>query len=412
MYYHIINDCDIELWGVPQRERIEKTVAKVGDFQHLVALDSPQFTGNVLLIRADYLFDANVLTKLLQHSSAILMSSDDQKPVAAWVDIAVARECKTLIAHQQPDTNNISIPSHTPQSLTGGYDPRLRKFDLSHVVKITRQHQRIIENYLYDKSYKGITDLVTKWFWPLPAKWFVRKCVAFNVSPNMVTSIGWVLTFLVGLAFYYGYFVLGLLMAWVMTFLDTVDGKLARVTLQTSKLGHVMDHGLDILHPPAWYWCWAAGLQIDQISFFDFNYSTVTWFWFLFAAYVGGRIFEGLFQLSFNDISIFCWRPIDSYHRLVTARRNPCLILLSIAIVLQSPIEGFIWIVIWTIVSTIFLGVRFSLGGLVRLISGPLKSWIAQIDPEQRAPSLATRWFTGYPALKTIEPIIRTQSYN
>src|SRR3546814_14070601 len=46
-----------------------------------------------------------------------------------------------------------------------------------------------------------------------------------------------------------------------MTFLDTVDGKLARITLKSSKLGNVFDHGIDLVHPPFWYWAWAAGLQ-------------------------------------------------------------------------------------------------------------------------------------------------------
>ena len=65
-----------------------------------------------------------------------------------------------------------------------------------------------------------------------------------------------------------GVFALGLLAAWLMTFLDTVDGKLARVSLQSSKLGHWMDHGLDIIHPPIWYWCWAQGLGQDELNVF------------------------------------------------------------------------------------------------------------------------------------------------
>ena len=41
-----------------------------------------------------------------------------------------------------------------------------------------------------------------------------------------------------------------------MTFLDTVDGKLARVTLTSSPFGNVLDHSLDLIHPPFWYWAW------------------------------------------------------------------------------------------------------------------------------------------------------------
>ena len=402
-YYHIINECEVQLWSVPQSERIHKLMAKSRELAPIKHLSDLKSTDKILIINAHYLFDANVLTKLVARVQGILTNSSGQIPVAAWID--AANVDSVLPALMQPNKSIESIPVFTPQDLTGSYDPRLRKFDLSHVVKVTADEKERIENYLYDKSYKGITDLVTKWFWPRPARWAVRKCIVLDISPNMVTSFGWLLTIFTGFAFYYGYFLVGLISAWVMTFLDTVDGKLARVTLQSSKIGHVMDHGLDIIHPPVWYWCWAIGLHADQLTIFGFTWSVMNWFWLMFGAYVGGRIFEGLFQLLFNDISIFCWRPIDSYHRLITARRNPCLILLTIAVVILNPIWGFVWIVVWTIVSTLLLGIRFSWACAMRLFTGPLESWIAQIDPQQDEPSLATKWFTGYQAIKTIEPL-------
>ena len=407
MYYYIVNQCDVHLWGVSQQERFKKTMLKLGEFEHIDQLGHIDPEEKVLLARADYLLDANVLGKLMQHPQAMLTDSSRQVVAAAWIDGKLANKVATTFSQLTPDCDSGAIPMFTPQELTGGYDPRLRKFDLSHVVKISSSEQITIENYMYDKSYKGITDLVTKWWWPLPARWMVRKCVVLKISPNMVTSFGWVLTILSGVAFYYGYFVFGLLSAWIMTFLDTVDGKLARVTLQSSKIGHVMDHGLDIVHPPIWYWCWAVGLNVDTITVFGITASTMTWFWILFAAYVGGRIFEGLFQLMFNDISIFCWKPIDSYHRLITARRNPCLILLSIAMLLLNPVLGIVWVVLWTLISTAWLAIRFVYACVTRVLSGPLESWIACIDPLDRTPNLATKWFTGYQALKTIAPLVR-----
>src|SRR3546814_2416912 len=47
-----------------------------------------------------------------------------------------------------------------------------------------------------------------------------------------------------------GGFWTGLAAAWIMTFLDTVDGKLARVTLASSRWGNAYDHGIDLIHPP------------------------------------------------------------------------------------------------------------------------------------------------------------------
>ncbi len=409
MVYHIINTCDVALWGVSQVERIRKVLAKAGDFSEIADTDAVLSGQNILLLRADYLYEANVIQKLVAQSEAILLSSCDKKSVSAvWCDGGKSVQAIQLLNKERSEPYLDSITVYSPQQLTGGYDPRLRKYDLAHVVHINEHDKTVIENYLYDKSYKGITDLVTKWWWPLPARGVVRKCAAAKITPNMVTGFGWLLTIFSGFAFYYGELVLGLCAAWLMTFLDTVDGKLARVTLQSSRIGHAMDHGLDIIHPPIWYWCWAMGLGLSQITFIHSTLPVMDWVWVMLAAYVGGRIFEGLFQLLFNDISIFCWKPIDSFHRLITARRNPCIIMLSLAVMMADPELGFMWVVAWSVISTSLLAARFLYACLVRVIKGPLESWIENISPDQSDSSLAVKLFTGYPAQKTIAPLLRS----
>ena len=410
MNYHIINNCEVSLWGLSQRERIRKVLARVGGFSECSDLEMLSSDENVLVLRADYLFEANVIKKLIELEDALLLcSSSRQQPAAAWVPATAAAEVAKLLIDGDIKGSSLGVEMTTPQQLTGGYDPRLRKYDLAHVVQITQQDKTIIENYLYDKSYKGITDLVTKWWWPLPARWVVRKCAGMNITPNMVTSFGWVLTIFCGFAFYYGEWIIGLLAAWLMTFLDTVDGKLARVTLQSSKIGHVMDHGLDIVHPPIWYWCWLMGLGVNQIMFFDVSLAVMDWMWILFAAYVGGRVFEGLFQLFFNDISIFCWKPIDSFHRLITARRNPCMIMLTLSLLVADAQLGFMWVLVWSVLSTGWLAIRFLYACVIRIVSGPLESWVENIEPNVKQSNLAIRLFTGYPALKTIAPLLNSK---
>ena len=172
MYYKIIYDCEVSLWGVSQQERLTKELAKIGIIEEL-ADTNQSFTGSVLIIRADYLFDANVLGKLIKRNDALLMNSRRDRVVAAWIhaehiEVALKNLQSDDVVNESPD---LSFNIYSPQDLTGGYDPRLRKFNLSHVVQVNRDDQTRIENYLYDKSYKGITDLVTKWFWPLPARW-------------------------------------------------------------------------------------------------------------------------------------------------------------------------------------------------------------------------------------------------
>ena len=137
MYYYIVNQCDVRLWGVSQQERFRKTMLKLGRFKLIDQLDNIDPEEKVLLVRADYLLDANVLGKLMQHPKAMLTDSSRQVIAAAWIDGRQANEFAAF-SELTLDYESNAIPVFTPQELTGGYDPRLRKFDLSHVVNISR----------------------------------------------------------------------------------------------------------------------------------------------------------------------------------------------------------------------------------------------------------------------------------
>ena len=193
----------------------------------------------------------------------------------------------------------------------------------------------------------------------------------------MVTLTGLLLVIYAGYAFYQGDYWLGLLAGWFMTFLDTVDGKLARVTIKSSRIGHVLDHGMDIIHPPFWYMLWGMSLTGPL-----WGWSLVELYWWLFAGYIGGRLIEAAFH-GLGPCSLFDWRPFDAYFRLITGRRNPCLIIMTVALALGRPDLAFLGVVGWTVVSTGVLLIRLAQATAVRMAGGPLTSWLA--DPEAAA---------------------------
>ena len=97
--------------------------------------------------------------------------------------------------------------------------------------------------------------------------------------------------------------------------------------------------------------------------------------------YIAGRLQEGLFIWRFG-IEIHTWRPIDSWFRLITARRNPNLLILTVAALLQAPDKGLLAVAWWTIASFIFHTIR-----ILQAFAGQLKgrapvSWLqAQNQP-------------------------------
>ena len=92
---------------------------------------------------------------------------------------------------------------------------------------------------------------------------------------------------------------------------------------------------------------------------------------------------EQSFHLLGNT-SLFTWRPFDAYFRLITGRRNPSLILMTVFTLLGMVEWAFLSVVIWTVLSTVVLFVRLFQGLAVRQYAGePLTSWMA--DPEAAA---------------------------
>jgi len=207
-----------------------------------------------------------------------------------------------------------------------------------------------------------VTDLVTKWLWPLPAFRVVRLCVRFGLRPNEITVLSLVFAVAAGIAFWHSYYGLGLLLGWLMTFLDTVDGKLARVTVTSSRLGDGLDHGLDIIHPPVWYLAWAIGLSgLKPISgLFSGHLFAKPIFLaalLMFALYVADRLVLAVYKQRFGR-GLHSHGPIDAAVRGIISRRNVNLALFTIALIFGWGEFAFYVIVGWQLATVLWHALR------------------------------------------------------
>ncbi len=313
----------------------------------------------VVAFRADHVFDARLVHALLAARPCALAARDGCTVAAASGPLArVARALSGA---------GSELPLVSPDALVPPYTAQLRKRDPALLLPLLPGREREIEAALFAASYKGVTDFVTKHVWPAPALRVVRVLARLGVTPNAVTVASWALVVLATWLFWRGEHGAGLAAAWLMTFLDTVDGKLARVTLRSSRLGHVLDHGLDLVHPPLWYL--AFGLSLA---------SPPAWvplaLWITLGGYLVGRGIEGLFLLLF-DLEIHCWRPLDSWFRQLTARRNPNLVLLTVFTLAGRPDLGLGAVALWTVASIAFHTVRLLQALGARAQAGALRGW-------------------------------------
>lgn len=374
----IVGTSAVPLWGLDGAERLRRQLDAAG-ITRADAAGTPPASATTLVLRGDYLFDERTLRDLAASPGTILVTDVEGTSVAAaHVRNDLLPSARAVLDGSAAPATIAGVTVQTPATLSSAFVGHLLKAAPPVVLPIRADRAALLERHLFDGSYKGVTDLVTKWVWPAPARWMTRWCVRFGISPNAVTATSLVLAIVTMVLFARGQFGCGLLLAWIMTFLDTVDGKLARVTVTSTRFGHFFDHVIDLIHPPLWYLAWGYGAAGSAAAFSQLEVPLLT----ILAGYVVGRLIEGAFDNFLAGFSLFVWQPVDSYMRLVTARRNPNLLLLSFFALARLPMGGLIAVAVWTLASTVLLAIRLAQAAYARTRHGRLRSWLEELGTE------------------------------
>jgi phosphatidylglycerophosphate synthase len=389
MHAVVLGDSPVRLWGLTPAERIERQLRSEGIEPWRGDVDALPADVSLLILRGDCLYDSRVIRGLAKAPGVLLEvdAGGRSMPVAAHVAAGQAGAIANLLRGTAPGVPAAGVATVTLERVAQGFEAGLLKLDRPYVLPVTAENRSALEQLAFSGAYKGVTDLVTKWLWPRPAQRATRMCVRTGITPNQVTAASLVLVIVAGALFARGEFGWGLLAGWIMTFLDTVDGKLARVTVTSTRLGNIFDHGIDLIHPPLWYIAWGMGLAPDPATIVGVTLPAL--YLVILAGYVGGRLCEGAFQRWIAPFSIFTWRPFDSWFRLIVARRNPNMIMLTASLVAGRPDLGLVAVAAWTALSTAILVARLLQARHAKRHRGALASWLTEIGRtvDEDAPS-------------------------
>ncbi|WP_254602091.1 CDP-alcohol phosphatidyltransferase family protein [Sphingomonas bacterium] len=292
---------------------------------------------------------------------------------AAHPGEAVTRGGVPVIAHVLKGGAGAQALPGIAQETTEIENVALRKRERPFLERLTPETVPLIERASYVGAYKGVTDILTKYLWPEWAFHLTRLAAHWRMTPNMVTGISAIFCLIATIAFFQGFYWIGLATGLFMMVLDTVDGKLARCTITSSKWGNIFDHGIDLIHPPFWWYGWGVGLVAYGRPLADHS------FWLCMAAILGGyvvqRLIEGAFIALFG-LHIHVWRRFDSWFRLITARRNPNMPILAAFLAIGRPDWGLVAVAVWTILSLAVHAVQLAQALLVRARGGAVRSWL------------------------------------
>lgn len=360
-----VGETDACLFGQPARTRAERLAANVG----LAPAGEGQASGHLLLGNLRFAWDPAWLKELARRPGAVLVK--DGVPVLANLSSDAAEPMAEAMraGHLPAGTTFETLDADTAEL---SYF-ELRKRERPFVMALAPGNSLAVERAFYDAAYKGVTDVLTLYLWRRPAFWLTRWAAMAGLTPNSVTLVGFIFCVLAFWLFWIGSYWTGFAAGFVFMVLDTVDGKLARCTGQSSKWGDVFDHGTDLLHPPFWWWAWVHGLgtaghQLEEV----YKGAVVA---VIVGAYVLGRGVEGWFKHRFK-MHIHVWRPIDSKFRLVTARRNPNMIILFFSLLAGRPDIGIQLVALWSVISLIFHAVRLAQAEALADRGGKITSWL------------------------------------
>jgi phosphatidylglycerophosphate synthase len=372
----IIGENTFSLFGRTIPERIREQFRRAGVSKQITREAWTTHHGPLILVNANGVLDQPLIPALIKRPNLVITS---EQATGALVLAAHVRAADAeAVAKAMENGAAVARPGlllRAPSEMEANFWSALRKRETPYALPLEPETLAATEWRMFMGTYKGATDLVTKHLWPRPAFHATRWLAPRGVTPNMVTTVGALMTVAAFLLFLYGQFGWGLACAWAMTFLDTVDGKLARTTLTSSKWGDVFDHGIDLVHPPFWYAAWALGLAAWGIAW------SSNLFWTTLAVIFGGYILQRLMEgisIKWLGLEIHIWRKVDTFFRQITARRNPNLILLTIGTLMGKPDWGLLAVAAWTAICLLLHCVQLLQAFAEQKRSGPLQSWMTK----------------------------------
>jgi phosphatidylglycerophosphate synthase len=205
------------------------------------------------------------------------------------------------------------------------------------------QERRLVESIILDAAQKGTLDFPAYVHAPIETAIVSLLCKT-RITPNQVTIAGFIIGCCATAAFALGEIGLGILAALVFGIVDGLDGKLARVKVETTERGK-WEHHLDYLIENSW---WAAiALHLWQSA------QLRSAFYFL-ALLLGSHLLDELVKRKakmatgrlLDDVA-----PLDRAFRLIAARRNVYVWILAGGFLLGAFPQSYAIICGWAAVS-------------------------------------------------------------
>ena len=223
------------------------------------------------------------------------------------------------------------------------YVPELRLTMPPFLIRLTDPRQlRQIDRRMFHRTFKGVIDVVARYGYYHLVRFLTRGLSRTTVSPNLLTVLSVAGIWAAVPCFAAGRLGAGVLCAWAGVLLDSVDGKLARLTVNLSDRMGGFEHAAAI--PGLGLWFLALGWHLTDGRLLTPSPAALAC-WTLVAAFLLDKLCTGGFKALFGR-ELFDARPFDAAFHLIAARRNVHLVILTIGTALgvaETAFQAMAW---------------------------------------------------------------------
>jgi phosphatidylglycerophosphate synthase len=244
------------------------------------------------------------------------------------------------------------------------YIPELRQTAVPMLRKLRRKRDiRAIENEMYENTFKGVMDFIATYIYRLPVRELTRWLAPTRVTPNQITALSVICSFAAIPLFAMGWLWAGLAVAFTFIIADSLDGKLARLTIRLSKVAGHVDHVTSPVFEACYYLAWGWYFSAGNFSTLPGQAGLL-----LFCFYGLDKITTSVFGLTFRR-SLLDYQPLDARFHLIAARRTINLFIMALGCLFQHPVVALYVITIWMCITMLWHMYRFALHTYRRKVS-------------------------------------------
>ena len=321
----------------------------------------------VLLLEGDVVYDERILTHQLQtgpgntvlgeeDTAVLYLETEQAHRLGARLAAAAKSSSGALGRLVQPHLNEMGLQVYSPRDMDY-YVPALRLNMQPFILRLQEQGSlRYIDHLMYRRTFKGAIDAVARYGYYHLVRWITRQFCKTTLSPNWLTILSILSIWATVPCFAFGYLKTGVLVAWFGVILDSVDGKLARLSLHLSEAMGNIEHLAAA--PGLGMWYVALGWHFSSGHLFSETPLALTT-WLLVGAFLADKIASGGFKALYEK-ELFDYRPVDAAFHLFACRRNISLLILSAGVAGNSEAQAFALVALWMVSTLLFHLIRFA----------------------------------------------------